>query len=55
VTLDGASVIAGRTYRGDGKLLSQTYGNGLVESRTYNALGLLETYALGAVESGTFS
>jgi len=55
VTLDGASVVAGRTYRGDGKLLSQTYGNGLAESRTHNALGLLETYALGAVESETFS
>jgi RHS repeat-associated protein len=55
VTLDGANVVTNRSYRGDGKLLSQTYGNGLAEARTYNALGLLGTYALGAVENETFS
>jgi len=54
VTLDGASIVSSRSTRGDGLLLSQTYGNGLAETRTYNGLGLLATYALGAVENETY-
>jgi RHS repeat-associated protein len=55
VTLDGANVVTGRSYRGDGRLLSQIFGNGLAESRTYNGLGLLATYGLGSVESETYT
>jgi len=55
VTLDGANVVTARSYRGDGRLLSQTWGNGLAETRTYNGLGLLATYSLGSVESESFT
>ena len=58
VTLDSGSgpvtVTSGRTYRGDGLLTAQTWGNGLAETRTYNGLRLLETFTLGLVESETF-
>jgi len=53
VTLDGANVVTGRTYRGDGRLLSQSWGNGLSETRSYNGLGRLASYALGSVENET--
>jgi RHS repeat-associated protein len=54
VTLDGASVVSNRTYRGDGKLTGQTYGNGLVETRSYNSRSLLDTYTLGSIESESY-
>jgi RHS repeat-associated protein len=55
VTLDGANIVTNRSYRGDGRLLSQTWGNGLAETRTYNGLGLLTNYTLGSIESETYT
>lgn len=42
-------ILTDRTYRADDRLLSQTYGNGLYESRTYDLRGQLNTQTLGAL------
>ena len=55
VALDTVNVTSGRSYRGDGLLLSQSWGNGLAETRTYNGLARLATLAIGSVEGESYS
>lgn len=48
------TVVSGRTYRPDGNLVAQTFGNGIVENRTYDSAGRLATWQIGSIETRTY-
>src|SRR5581483_8542096 len=56
-TLAGQSktLVSARTYRPDGLLLSQTYGNSLSEVRQYNLKGQLTYQSLGTADTRVYS
>lgn len=51
VASSGQNIVTNRTYRADGLLTGQTYGNSLVDSRTYDWQGRLQTWATGTIDS----
>jgi RHS repeat-associated protein len=51
VSSSGQNIVTNRTYRADGLLAGQTYANGLVDSRTYDWQGRLETWSTGTIDS----
>ena len=55
-TVNGANqtVVSGRTYRADGLLTAQSYGNGLSESRSYNLKGELTNQSLGSADTRVY-
>ena len=53
-TSGAQTLVSGRTYRADGALISQTFGNGVIESRTYDTAGRLASWAIGAIEARTY-
>ena len=48
------TLVSGRAYRPDGALTSQTFGNGVVESRSYDTAGRLASWSIGAIETRTY-
>ncbi len=48
------TVVAGRTYRADGLLLGQTFGNGLGEARQYDLQGRLTYQSLGSADTRVY-
>src|SRR5690606_27811691 len=52
-TVNGANqpIVSSRTYRPDGLLLSQAYGNRIGEARTYNLKGELAYQSLGSADT----
>jgi RHS repeat-associated protein len=57
--VEGASsgsqtLVSGRTYRAHGALASQTFGNGIIESRTYDTAGRLATWQIGGIETRSY-
>jgi len=52
-TVNGASVkvLDSIAYRADQRLLSQTFGNGLVDTRSYDLQGRLQDQVLGSVDT----
>lgn len=55
VTSNGANVSSGRTYRADGLLAGQTYGNGLNETRAYDLQGRLSAWALAGTDNRSYT
>ena len=53
--LKDALVLANRTYRADGTLATQGWGNGLSETRSYDLAGQLTTWSLGTPENRTMT
>ena len=55
-TVSGAAktLVSARTYRADGLLLTQTYGNGLIESRQYDLQGRLTNQSLGTADTRVY-
>jgi RHS repeat-associated protein len=55
-TVNGSNqtIVSGRTYRADGLLLTQNYGNGLNETRTYDLQGRLTNQALGTADTRVY-
>lgn len=47
-------VVAGRTWRADGPMLSQNFGNGIVESRSHDLKGRLNVQNIGTVEERSY-
>jgi RHS repeat-associated protein len=45
------TIVSNRTYRADGLLTGETYGNGLTEQRQYDLQGRLVNQAIGAADS----
>ncbi len=56
-TVNGTTqtIVANRTYRADGLLTAQTYGNGLNETRRYNIKGELTEQFVGAADTRLYS
>lgn len=54
VSSGSQTLVSGRTYRADGSLASQTFGNGIVESRTYDTAGRLVTWQIGGIETRSY-
>lgn len=54
VATGGQNIVSGRTYRADGLLLGQTYGNGLVDVRAYDLQGQLTLWTTGAIDSRAY-
>lgn len=54
IATGGQNIVTGRTYRADGLLTGQTYGNGLVDTRSYDLQGRLIAWATGAIDSRTY-
>jgi RHS repeat-associated protein len=52
-TVNGSNqaLVSGRTYRADGLLLTQRYGNGLDETRGYDLQGRLTNQSLGTADT----
>ena len=48
-------LITGRTYRADDQIASQTFGNGLVDSRIYTDAGRLTNQFIGTVDTRVYS
>ncbi|MDE2367519.1 MAG: DUF2778 domain-containing protein [Burkholderiales bacterium] len=48
------TLVSGRAYRADGTLASQTFGNGVVETRTYDTAGRLATWQIGSIETRVY-
>jgi RHS repeat-associated protein len=55
-TVNGSNqtIVSGRTYRADGLLLTQSYGNGLNETRTYDLQGRLTNQSLGTADTRVY-
>ncbi|MFL6621609.1 MAG: RHS repeat-associated core domain-containing protein [Sulfurifustis sp.] len=55
-TVNGSSqtIVSGRTYRPDGLLLSQSYGNGLSETRQYDLQGRLTNQFIGSADTRVY-
>ena len=51
---DGVAIVEARQVRPDGALLSQRYGNGLTETRTYDLQGRLAMWSIPGVLSRTY-
>jgi YD repeat-containing protein len=49
-----APIVSALQYRADGTPASQTFGNGLTESRSYDPVGRLISQVLGAADSRTY-
>ena len=47
---DITDVLTGRAWRADGALLNQTFGNGIVESRTHDLKGRMNQQSVGVLE-----
>jgi RHS repeat-associated protein len=45
------TLVSGRTYRADGRLTGQSFGNGINEVRDYNLKGELTYQAVGAIDT----
>lgn len=54
IATGGQNIVTGRTYRADGLLTGQTYGNGLVDTRAYDLQGRLTSWATGSIDSRTY-
>ncbi len=53
--LDGTlNILTARDYRADGLIRSQTFGNGLVETRGHDLQGRLETQTLGSLVNWSY-
>lgn len=55
VTSGGQNIVTGRTYRADGLPAGQTFGNGIVEGRGYDTAGRLVSWAIGPVETRSYT
>ncbi|MFL6624673.1 MAG: RHS repeat-associated core domain-containing protein, partial [Sulfurifustis sp.] len=55
-TVNGSSqnLVSSRTYRPDGLLLSQTYGNGIAETKQYDLQGRLTNQFLGSADTRVY-
>ena len=49
------NIVHSRTFRGDNLLTGQTFGNGLIENRSYDTQGRLTSQVIGAHESRTYN
>jgi len=49
------TIVSGRTYRADGLVLAQTFGNGLGEARQYDLQGRLTYQSLGSADTRVYS
>ena len=54
IATGGQNIVTGRTYRADGLLTGQTYGNGLVDTRAYDLQGHLASWATGSIDSRSY-
>jgi RHS repeat-associated protein len=54
VTSGLQTLVSGRAYRADGTLASQTFGNGIVETRTYDVAGRLAAWQIGSIETRVY-
>jgi RHS repeat-associated protein len=56
-TLNGTAqnLVSGRTYRPDGLLLAQNFGNGLTEARQYDLQGRLTYQSLGTADTRIYA
>jgi YD repeat-containing protein len=48
------TIVSGRTYRSDGLVKNQIFGNGVVESRLWNLRGELQSQTIGTLDSRTY-
>jgi YD repeat-containing protein len=55
LTSNGATITSGRTYRADGLLTGQNYGNGLNETRAYDLQGRLTAWALAGTDNRAYT
>ena len=54
IATTGQNIVSGRTYRADGLLKGQTYGNGLADARAYDTQGRLTSWTTGSVDSRSY-
>ncbi|WP_018079194.1 RHS repeat-associated core domain-containing protein [Thiobacillus denitrificans] len=55
VSSNGSSLLSGRTYRADGLVKAQTWGNGLAETKGYDLQGRLTGWTVGTLLNRTFA
>lgn len=48
------NIVSARAYRPDGLLKGQTYGNGLVDARSYDLQGRITSWATGTVDARSY-
>ena len=53
-TSGAQTLVSGRSYRADGALTSQTFGNGVAEARGYDTAGRLGSWTIGSIETRTY-
>jgi uncharacterized protein RhaS with RHS repeats len=55
VSTNGSNVLTGRTYRADGLVKTQTWANGITESKTHDLQGRMTDWTAGSVLNRTFA